>query len=172
MFHRILFTCLAAFILTGFTAAEEFKDKENHLSANFPGRVKTVRNKQPHLSMTLHVSSDEGVVFVAGSLTAAKEKAEPGQLKEMVLPYMEGVDEKLKNMKVIKQGDTKLNNQSPEGYWFLAQHDGGFQLHWITVENGKLYLVTVSAKEENVIRSKAVRKFLDSVKISQEASTR
>ncbi|MBL8823961.1 MAG: hypothetical protein JNJ77_15345 [Planctomycetia bacterium] len=168
MIRRILFTCLAALTFSGFMVAGEFKDKENHLSANFPGTVKTVRDKQPHVQMTLHVSSSEGVVFVAGSMTAAAEKAQPEQLKEMVIPYLEGVDEKLKNMKVIKQGDTKLNDQSPAGYWFLVQHDGGFQLHWITVENGKLYMVTVSARDENTIRSKMVKKFLDSVKIKQE----
>lgn len=168
MFRRILFTCLAALTFSGLALAGEFKDKENHLSANFPGTVKTVRDKQPHVQMTLHVSSSEGVVFVAGSVTAAGEKAQPEQLKEMVLPYLEGVDEKLKNMRVLRQGDSKLHNQSQDGYWFLVQHDGGFQIHWITVENGKLYMVTVSAKDESTIRSKMVKKFLDSVKIVRE----
>jgi hypothetical protein len=168
MFRRIIFTCLTVLTFSGLAMAGEFKDKENHLSANFPGTVKTVRDKQPHVQMTLHVSSSEGVVFVAGSVTAAAEKAQPEQLKDTVIPYIEGVDEKLKNMKVLKQGDTKLNDQSPDGYWFLVEHDSGFQLHWITIENGKLYMVTVSAKEESGLRSKMVKKFLDSVKIKRE----
>lgn len=168
MFSRMMIASLVLVSFSGLLYAGEFHDKKNNLSARFPGTVKTIhQNDMPGMTMTMHLSSQQSVVYLAGSLTAAREKAEPGQLKELIIPYLEGVDSKLKNMRVIKQGETKLHEQSPDGYWFLIKHDEGFQIHWITIENGKMYFVKVSAKEESTLQTKQVKQFLDSINISR-----
>jgi hypothetical protein len=166
MFVRFVFVVAAFLVFSAGVIAEEHRNKAHQFEANFPSTVQPLSvpiNGGGHIELVR--SQDGSQVFVLGVADFAGKSLKLQDLKEYAVDFVGGAIGKLKNGEISKQGEFKVNNRSRVGYGMLVKHDAGVQFHWVTIENGKLYFVTLQADSKEELDTPKVKSFLESIRI-------
>lgn len=166
MFRRTLLAGLASLVFTIGVMAELKSNEEHQFEANFPTKAQQLFKPLANGGKVIVLrSNDEARVFMVGTACVGDSVLNPEHTKLHAREFVAGATGNLKEVKVVKEGELKLNDETRTGYATIIQHEGGCHLYWVTIENGKIYFVSVQADCKEALKEQTVKLFLESVKI-------
>ncbi|MFT3883372.1 MAG: hypothetical protein QM703_27435 [Gemmatales bacterium] len=171
MFRRFLFAGLASLVFAFGAMADQKVSEEHQFEANFPGTAEQlVKPFGSNGKVVILSSNDDDRLFMMGAAMIPDAPLSPEQYKSHAREFIGGATGNLKNSKIVKEGDLKPNDETRVGYAYMVQHDNGVQFHWVTIENGKLYFVTVHANSKEAMKTDVVKRFIESAKVRRAES--
>lgn len=166
MFRRFLFAGLASLVFAIGAMAELKSSAEHQFEATFPTKAaQMVKPFGNGGNVIVYRSNDDIRLFMMGTAVMADLALSPEDFKLHAKDFVGGATGSLKNAQIVKEGELKLNDETRTGYAYIIQHDDGCHFHWVTIENGKLYFVTVQADSKESLKDQVVKRFIESVKI-------
>lgn len=171
MFRRFLLAGLVSLVFALGAMADQKGSDEHQFEANFPGTAEQlVKPFGSNGKVVILSSNNDQRLFMMGAAMIPDAPLNPEQYKTHAREFLGGVTGSLKNSKIVKEGDLKPNDETRVGYAYMIQHDNGVQFHWVTIENGKLYFVTVHANSMETMRNDVVKRFIESAKVRRAES--
>jgi ABC-type sulfate/molybdate transport systems ATPase subunit len=168
MYHRILLAGLVVLTAGMGVRADVYRDPEHRFEANFPGQAKRVTQAFEGGKLDMGAAKSDSHSFAIGAAILEQELS-ADDLVEVAQGFINGMVNKIPNASVTKEEEFKLSDHAPKGRSFVIKTNKGWLLAWVTIENGKLYIVMVNGNTEESLKDEAVKNFQKSVRITPAA---
>ena len=166
MIRRFLLASLASLVFAIGAMADLKCNEEHQFEATFPAKAHQLVKPFGNGGKVVVYSSNDGHrLFMMGAAMIPDAPLSSDDVKSHARDFFGGATGNLKNTKIVKEGELKLNDETRNGYAYIVQHDDGVQFHWVTIENGKLYFVTVHADSKESLKDQTVKRFIESAKV-------